>query len=606
MMSGARGRTRTGTPVKASGPKPGASTNFATRAATGCKTARGPVRTPSATRQRADSSRPARPQKPTADRPARTPAARSPATWSAALALEQAVRRRDNAIGRATRPCRHGQCPGVRAALRKLPRRLAAVPGRAAPGGDGDLPLRAHGRRPGRRRRCRPPRSGWRDLAAYRADLQAALRRAGPTAAAGRRCFRRWPLAMRRHALPAPWLHALLDAFEQDVRNPRYADRAALLDYCAARPTRSAGCCCTCTGRRCAVAAPVRRHLQRPATDQLLAGPERRPAARPASTCRWPTCQRHGLDAADAAARPRRRRRPARWCATWCNGPRALMAEGAPLALRLPGRAGWELRLVVQGGLRILEKIAAMDYASCSHAAGAAAASTRPCCCGARCGCSASSAPAGQAAISPQQYVQDKAAASGSSLLLRLPVPAAAAPRRDHRLLCLLPRGRRRGRRDQRRRRGRGQAGLVAPGGAAGLRRPAQPPGDEGADAAGRRLRHPADAPAGGDRGLPDRPAADALPRLSPACSATATWWPAWWARSRPTSSAAREAGTRAVRAPAGPGDAAHQHHPRRRRRRAARPHLPADVRAAAVRRQGARDPASATRPGATASASTR
>src|SRR5262249_21443315 len=30
--SGARGRTRTGTPVKASGPKPGASTNFATRA----------------------------------------------------------------------------------------------------------------------------------------------------------------------------------------------------------------------------------------------------------------------------------------------------------------------------------------------------------------------------------------------------------------------------------------------------------------------------------------------------------------------------------------------------------------------------------------------
>ena len=44
----------------------------------------------------------------------------------------------------------------------------------------------------------------------------------------------------------------------------------------------------------------------------------------------------------------------------------ALMAEGAPLALRLPGRAGWELRLVVQGGLRILEKIAAMDYASVS------------------------------------------------------------------------------------------------------------------------------------------------------------------------------------------------------------------------------------------------
>ena len=35
---------------------------------------------------------------------------------------------------------------------------------------------------------------------------------------------------------------------------------------------------------------------------------------------------------------------------------RALMAEGAPLVRRIPGRAGWELRLVVQGGLRILGK----------------------------------------------------------------------------------------------------------------------------------------------------------------------------------------------------------------------------------------------------------
>ena len=40
------------------------------------------------------------------------------------------------------------------------------------------------------------------------------------------------------------------------------------------------------------------------------------------------------------------------------------MLEGAPLARRIPGRAGWELRLVVQGGLRILEKIAAMDHAT--------------------------------------------------------------------------------------------------------------------------------------------------------------------------------------------------------------------------------------------------
>ena len=41
---------------------------------------------------------------------------------------------------------------------------------------------------------------------------------------------------------------------------------------------------------------------------------------------------------------------------------RALMLEGAPLVKRLPGRIGWELRMVVQGGLRILEAIERVEY----------------------------------------------------------------------------------------------------------------------------------------------------------------------------------------------------------------------------------------------------
>ena len=40
------------------------------------------------------------------------------------------------------------------------------------------------------------------------------------------------------------------------------------------------------------------------------------------------------------------------------------MPQGAPLVHRLPGRAGWELRLVVQGGLRILDKVDALQGAS--------------------------------------------------------------------------------------------------------------------------------------------------------------------------------------------------------------------------------------------------
>jgi phytoene/squalene synthetase len=41
---------------------------------------------------------------------------------------------------------------------------------------------------------------------------------------------------------------------------------------------------------------------------------------------------------------------------------RALLESGRPLALALPGRLGWELRLVIQGGLRILQRIEQVDY----------------------------------------------------------------------------------------------------------------------------------------------------------------------------------------------------------------------------------------------------
>lgn len=41
---------------------------------------------------------------------------------------------------------------------------------------------------------------------------------------------------------------------------------------------------------------------------------------------------------------------------------RAMMLAGAPLARHVPGRLGWELRLVVLGGLRILEKIEAVGH----------------------------------------------------------------------------------------------------------------------------------------------------------------------------------------------------------------------------------------------------
>lgn len=46
---------------------------------------------------------------------------------------------------------------------------------------------------------------------------------------------------------------------------------------------------------------------------------------------------------------------------------RAMLESGAPLARRLPGRIGFELRLIVQGGRRILEKIEAADFDVFNH-----------------------------------------------------------------------------------------------------------------------------------------------------------------------------------------------------------------------------------------------
>ena len=47
-----------------------------------------------------------------------------------------------------------------------------------------------------------------------------------------------------------------------------------------------------------------------------------------------------------------------------CAWASALMHEGAPIAPAVPGRVGWELRFVVQGGLRILAKIESINFAS--------------------------------------------------------------------------------------------------------------------------------------------------------------------------------------------------------------------------------------------------
>ncbi len=200
------------------------------------------------------------------------------------------------------------------------------------------------------------------DLAAYRVDLQASL--------AGRPAGPRWPavfgaLAARiaEYRLPGRLLHDLLDAFEQDVCNPTYPDRDALLDYCR----RSANPIGRLLLHLYGITDPSA--LQRAdavcSALQLVnfwqdLGPDLRRGRHYVPDA---DLRAHGLQRTDLRAGADSPALRALVCSL-CDWSRVLMYRGAPLALQVPGRAGWELRLVVQGGLRILDKIGRMDHAA--------------------------------------------------------------------------------------------------------------------------------------------------------------------------------------------------------------------------------------------------
>ncbi len=200
------------------------------------------------------------------------------------------------------------------------------------------------------------------DLDAYRRDLDAV--------AAGREASARWPQvfaplarALREHRLPTGLLHDLLDAFAQDVVKQRYADRAEVLDYCR----RSANPVGRLLLHLYGVTdeASLRRSDAICSALQLInfwqdLGVD---TARGRLYVPEADCARHALSGETLLAR---QDSPAvrALVRDECDWARALMLEGAPLVHAVPGRAGWELRLVVQGGLRILDKIAALEFAT--------------------------------------------------------------------------------------------------------------------------------------------------------------------------------------------------------------------------------------------------
>ena len=197
-------------------------------------------------------------------------------------------------------------------------------------------------------------------LGNYRTALQAA--------AASRVAAAHWPgvftplaAVITRHQLPLALLDDLLDAFVQDTGNPRYANRAQLLDYCrrSANPIgrlmlHLAGVCdASSLAQSDAICTALQliNFWQDPSTD-LPRGRHYVPEA---------DARRHGLQLDDLRAGGDTPTTQA-LLRELCHWAAALMHQGAPLACRVPGRLGWELRLVVQGGLRILERIGRMHY----------------------------------------------------------------------------------------------------------------------------------------------------------------------------------------------------------------------------------------------------
>ncbi len=163
-----------------------------------------------------------------------------------------------------------------------------------------------------------------------------------------------------KHRLPVPLLADLLSAFAQDTGNPLYPDRVALLDYCA----RSANP----VGRLLLHLAGITDRNALAQSDAVCTGlqlinfwqdlsidlPRGRVYVTAADAARF------GLDARQlqAGADSDASRALLRSLVAWA---RDTMHVGSALVHRLPGRMGWELRFVVQGGLRVLEKIEVAD-----------------------------------------------------------------------------------------------------------------------------------------------------------------------------------------------------------------------------------------------------
>ena len=173
--------------------------------------------------------------------------------------------------------------------------------------------------------------------------------------------FQHLSVVLRERGIGTPLLRDLLSAFRQDVRQTRYATFTALLDYCrrSANPvgrlmlalageTRESSL--SMSDAICSALQIInflqdvaidwqKSRIYLPQEDLHRFGVTEQQIAKGDMDERWYSLMQFEIDRA-----------------------RDMMCAGAPLSLGIGGRLGWELRLVVHGGLRILEKIEAVGH----------------------------------------------------------------------------------------------------------------------------------------------------------------------------------------------------------------------------------------------------
>ena len=182
------------------------------------------------------------------------------------------------------------------------------------------------------------------------------LRRLEAGAAPQQALFSELGQIVRLYRLPLSLFHDLLDAFAQDVVKGRYADFADLMNYCrhsadpvgrlllhlfgAATEENLKHSDAICSSLQLInfwqdVEIDWRKgRLYLPQDEMRRFGVTERQIAKRDASGPWPALMRFQVERA-----------------------RALMKSGLPLGRALPGRIGLEIRAIVQGGLRILEKI---------------------------------------------------------------------------------------------------------------------------------------------------------------------------------------------------------------------------------------------------------